>query len=861
MSNDFILSLGAVRTADMSLVGRKAANLGDLITSGFPIPQAFVVTTTAFRRFLGSIGVQDELDSLDTATEIELRDACVRIQEQMLFGTITEEIADEILSAYASLVGIDEQARSVVRSSATAEDLAQASFAGQHRTYYYVASANLLEVIRQCWASLWSVEAAVYRAAHGINHRVVAMAVIVQRMIRSEVSGVAVTADPITLDRQTIVIESNWGLGAAMMDGRVTADRHIVDRLTLQVRDRRIAEKRLMIPADPIASERLVEVPQDMRHREALSAKQIEAVAAMALRCEQKFGSPQDVEWAFGQGELHLLQARPVTTRRQQEIAVPPGKWVLFKPIVENFTDPMTPLQIDLMQRVFSGFLRPIGGRFYVNITPIGWLLPLDLSDEAVANLLYLTSDGVPKRTRFRALKLPVTVIAGVLVWLAAGVLLIRSRGMPDDFMDGYRSLCHATETDSRIGPVGALRRLLTVGRVGDPVGRTVVPVNFGAATRSSFWVGVVSALLKRWAPDLGPSAVAILCAGSQGVLSVEMGRDLAVLADFARQEPEVAKLLVTISPEQVLARLREAPSSRVFLTHLDAFLAKHGHRTAKEFEVQTPRWDENPSPVIVTVRNYLIEGGDRPPVTPKHVPQEREELEGHLRQSLGWRWSVLRIAARRAREFLKLRENSRFYHIMGVGVVRKKILVVEEELLSDGRLKCRGDIFFLLWAEVSALRSGSLGWSDVEQRIHDRRMEHLRLAKLIPPRTLGIATASSPSTSVADQVLRGQCASPGRYEGVARVILDPGGDASLRPGEVLVAPYADPAWSPLFLTAGAAVVEVGSYLSHAGTVAREYGMPFVVDVAGCTRRLRTGMRLLVDGDRGTVCILKGEPI
>lgn len=859
VNENLILSLDAVCTGDIQFVGRKAANLGELVAAGFPIPPAFVVTTVAFQRFFGSLGLQDEIDRVDQAPEKELRDLCGRIEQHILSGTMAKDIADETLEAYLSLVGTDNQARSVVRSSATAEDLARASFAGQHRTYYHVESASLLEMIRHCWASLWSAEAAIYRAARGISHRSVAMAVIVQRMVRSQVSGIAFTADPITLDPGTIIIESSWGLGAAIMDGRVTPDRHVVDRLTRQVRERRVAEKRVMAPADPVSSERLVEVARDMRTVETLSPPQIEAVAALAIRCEQHFGSPQDVEWALADGELHLLQSRPVTTLRRQEIAAPTGKWVLFKPVIENSTDPLTPLQIDLMTGVFAGFLRAIGSRFYVNIAPVRWLLPLDLSDEAVASLLYLTGDGLPSRVRPRLLKLPMTILAGAAAWLAAGVLQARSRGMPGDFMDSYRALCRAVESDSRLGPIEALRRLLTVGRVGGPIGWMVLPVNFGAAIRSSFWIGMVKAMLRRWAPDLGADAVAILCAGSEGVLSVEMGHELAALADLARREHDVAELLARTPPEQVLPRLQAVPAAREFLTHLEAFLAKHGHRTAKEFEVQTPRWEENPSAVIATVKNYLIEAQNGPRVIPKRVEQARETLESHLRQPLGWRWIALRFAAQRAREFLKLRENSRFYYIMGIGVVRKKILIVEEELLLENKLERRGDIFFLLWPEVTALRSGSLRWPDVEERIHDRRMEHLRLAKSPPPRTFGIETTSSASMSASDDVLHGQCASPGRYEGVARVILDPCADTGLRPGEVLVAPYADPAWSPLFLTAGAAVVEVGSYLSHAGTVAREYGMPLLVEVRECTRRLQSGMRVLVDGNHGTVHILKGE--
>jgi len=855
----FILSLGAVRAGDLTLVGRKAANLGELAVGGFPVPPAFVVTTSAFRQVFDSLGLQDEIDHIDETSAEQLLNACTRIQQRIVSTPIANSMADEILEAYALLVGV-EQICSVVRSSATVEDLAHASFAGQHRTYYCNGPAHLLELIRNCWGSLWSVEAAVYRATLGISHRTLSMAVIVQQMIRSDVSGIAFTADPVTGDAEGIVIESSWGMGAAIADGRVTPDRYLVRRPTLEIRERRIAEKRMMVCADLDSADRLAEVPRDMRHVETLASKQIEAVAALALRCEELFRSPQDIEWAFANGELHLLQSRPITTLRRQEIVPPAGKWVLFKPFVENFTGPLTPLQIDLMSRAFSPLIRAVGGRFYISMSLIRLLLPISLSDEAIANLLYLTSDGVPVHAPFQFLKLPFTVLAAAIMWLISSVLLARSRDMPDDFMDGYRVLCREVENDHHIGPAGALHRLLTNGRVGDPVGWMAVSVNCGAAVRSSFWVGVVKALLQRWAPELGSDAVAILCSGAEGVLSLEMGRDLAALADLARDEPEVATLIVSASPEEALQRLREHPATPAFLSRLAEFLSRYGHRTAKEFDVQTLRWEEDPSPVIAMVRNYLIEPSTGLSGIEKYASETREKLQDRLVQSLAWRWPVVRFAARRAREFLKVRENSRSFYIMGFGVVRKKILTVEKELLREGKLKCRGDIFFLLWWEVTALRSGSLKWLEVEERIQDRRMEHVRMAKLTPRRTFGVKTTSSTAAStVSNDVLHGQGASPGTYTGIARVILDPGADANLRPGEILVAPYADAAWAPLFLTAGAAVVEVGSYLSHAGTVAREYGVPFVVDVPDCTRRLRSGMRLLVDGDEGIVRIIEGE--
>lgn len=858
MNDRIVLSLREVRSGDSMLVGGKGANLGELVASGFPVPSGFVVTTTAFRQFFDSLELHEETARAEAASREGLPAACARIRERIVSGEIATEVADEILSAYSRLIANDERMRSAVRSSATAEDLEEASFAGQHGTYYYVDAAHLLEMIRHCWASLWSAEAAAYRATRGI--RSVAMAVVVQQMIRSEVSGVSFTVNPISGDRGEIIIESTWGMGAALVDGRVTPDRYVVTRDGLKMRQRRIAEKRVMIPADLPSSERLVDVPQDMRYLETLAPQQIEEVAALSLRCEEHFGSPQDVEWALAGDQIHLLQSRPVTTLRRQEIAPPPGKWVLFKAVAENFTEPVTPMTIDLVTRGAPPTgIRAIGGRIYMSIKPLQMLLPFDLSDEEVANLLYL--EDLPKRARLQLLKLPLTIAAMTMIWLTFGVLLARTRGMPGDFMDGYRALCRDVLNDRRLGPLAAMERLLSIPRFFDPVGWMALPVNGSAAARAPMWVGIVRMMVRRWAPDAGADAVAVLCSGSEGVLSAQMGRDLGALAEVARNEPVVAELLVRSSPEKVVGRLREEPAARAFLTQLDSFLAKHGHRAVKELDLQTPRWEENPAPVLAMVRNSVVESAIAPRAMHRQVEETRQELESRLRHSLGWRWPLLHGAAKRAREFLKMRENSRFYHIMGFGIVRKKMLAIEEELLGNGKLKCRDDIFFLLWSEVRALRSGAMGWLDVEERIRERRMERVRLAKLTPPRTFGIEVASD-SSALTDSpdVLRGQGASPGRCEGIARVILDPSADANLRPGEVLVAPYTDPAWTPLFLTAGAAVVEVGSYLSHAGTVAREYGMPCVVDVAGCTRRIQSGTRIEVDGDRGTVRILGSDP-
>ena len=856
-----------------ALAGGKAASLGALAAAGFPVPPGFVVSADACREFFEAVGIDRALEGLGDATRDALARRCAELQHRIVAGAVPAPLAAAILAAHARLAaGRSGAITCAVRSSATAEDLPGASFAGQHHTYYYVDGAHLLEMIRHCWASLWTPEAVSYRATHGIAHAAVFMAVVVQEMVPSEVSGVAFTANPVTGDRGDIVVESSWGMGAAIVDGRVTPDRYVLAREALALRERRIADKRFMVPSrlDETRSERMVEVPHAMRRRETLDADQIRAVASWSLRCEERFGRPQDVEWAIAAGTVYLLQSRAITTLQRQPDPGPEvfGQYVLFKPLAENFTEPLTPLTGELfMTTVPPVFGRLILGRVYMALAPVRLLLPFRMSDQDLADALFLSGRPASAPVRLSLVKLPLTMAGALVSYLAFAVGFARTRGMPDDFMEGYRALCRKIEADAAFDAPRALRRLC-MPLLWEPIGRMPVSVNL-SAFRFVPWMHALRVMLRRWAPDVRSDAVALLCSGTEGVLSAQMGREIRALAAEARRTAAVSEVLVRCEPEEALARLRECPEAREFLARLDGFLAVHGHRAVREFEFRSARWEENPAPVVGMVRNHLMseEAAEAPE---ERAARARAELEAEIGRSLrprplerwlGIRGRLVRLARDRARYYFKLRENSRFYHIMAVRSVRKKILAIETDLLKSGRLKCKDDIFFLLWREVVALHEGRIGWRDVDERIRERRMEHLRLSKIIPPRTVGIAPARAlpeDAAAASGDELHGQGASPGHCQGLARVILDPSSDLALRQGEILVAPYTDPAWTPLFLTAGAAVVEVGSYLSHAGTVAREYGMPCVVDVVDCTRRIQTGDRLDVDGDRGLVRILGG---
>jgi len=867
----YIKTFSTIRKHDINQVGGKGANLGDLAGKGFPVPPGFVVSAKVYKTFFESLQLKNEIHCLKNALAEDLEKYCAVIQETINATELPGEFAEAILSAYQKLV--ENRVSDIVcavRSSATAEDLQDASFAGQHATYYYVEGANLLRMVKNCWASLWNKEAISYRITQGIDHTSVHMAVVVQEMIRSEIAGITFTANPITGAKEEIITESSWGMGAAIVDGRVTPDRYILERDGFKLREHRIAEKRFMVSANlkAGAAYRLEEVPHGMRRQETLTPDLLNTIVTWAIKAEEHFGSPQDVEWAITDGRFYMLQSRPITTmgREEAEREVT-GQYILFKPAVENLTEPLTPLTADLLAMFFSPMIRFIHGWGYLNLKYVRPIFPFKLSDEELVNQLYLSSEIRMPVTKLSLLKLPFLLLLSLYAYFTLGVIFARTRNMPDDVMENYRKLCRKVEENPSYAPIETIQRLWFLPKLFDQIGSMPLFVNF-SSIRYMLFIGILKVLVRHWIPDVRHDAETLLCSGLEGVHSAEMGRDIWALAREANHHGRVRELFLKFTPEKVLPKLKVEPEAKEFLEHLNRFLAKNGHRALKELELRSVRWEENPTQILGMIRNYLLVESDLTEHG-KTFAKSRIELEAEIHRKLEkypferplrLRWRSIRFIANQARYLVKLRENSRFYHIIAPYIVRKKLLKIEIELLSQGKLKCKDDIFFLNLNEIARMQTGQFGWLDVEERIHKRRLEHVRFSKMTPQKTIGI---DLPEKQQQDErfsedgtVIPGQSASPGNYEGIAHVILDPSIDTELKPGEILVAPYTDPAWTPLFLTAGAAVVEVGSYLSHAGTVAREYGMPCVVDVAECTKRIQTGDRLNVDGDRGIVMIL-----
>jgi rifampicin phosphotransferase len=858
-----IIRLDEVRKEDLEAAGGKAANLGELIHQGFPVPPGFIIAVDVYAKFvdIASLPGSDEIG--DDAESI-----CAAIRYKIISTSLPGEIEKQIRLHHERLQEArEEEIVYAVRSSATAEDLGGASFAGQHDTYYYVGIKNLSMMVKKCWASLWSDAAFSYRQSQGIEHRDVKMAVIVQEMVRSDTSGVTFTADPVSGSDSVIVTESSWGMGAAIVDGRVSPDQFIISKATGQLTAIKIADKKFMVPAFLGQAEvsRLQEVPAHQRRIQSLTLDQVDTITCWAKKSEDYFGSHQDIEWAFHNDEFYILQSRPITIMGQPNDDVPEGKYVLFKPMAENFTDPLLPLSQDIFAKLFP-MMAIIHGRVYFNLAYARAMVPLKLTDEDMATFAYLgdVEDFTPRLSIPRLLAL----LPGLyFCYLTFAVLYHRTSNMPDGSMESFRRNFQRVVDDSNITAPEAMTRLFLKTSFFEPIGNMVLLANI-TASRYMFLLQLLDRLLKRWLPNLRDDAASLLSSGNEGVLSTEMGREIWHLARTIRNNESLSDIVLQLEPDKALATLRERADAAVFMEQLQLFLNKHGHRALKEFELNSVRWDEDPSPLLAMIRNYLLADAD-PEASEARVEQQRLALLQEVKDGLaglalekqfGLRFRIIAFVRNRARYFIKLRENSRFYHIMGFYAVRKKILQTENTLMENGTLKCKDDIFYLKWHEVRDLLSGSLTWADVEDLIRSRRMNYIRLCKKRPPKTIGIDIARVNSEAVSGNQLSGQGASPGSCQGKARIIMDPGTDAEIRPGEILVAPYTDPAWTPLFLTANAAVIEVGSYLSHAGTIAREYGMPCVVDVPDCTSRITSGDMIHVDGSNGTVTLLN-EPV
>lgn len=882
----YVLNFEAIDRTQTALVGGKAANLGELTRIGeLNVPPGFCVTTDAFAHALETSSNRDalnaQLDQLaaianDDVTTVRALSADIRASIESI------EIPIEIVNAIvAQLETFGANHAYAVRSSATAEDMPTASFAGQQDTYLNVIGADsVLEYVRKCWASLFTERAVVYRTRADIDHRKVRMAVVVQQMIAPQASGILFTADPINGNRRVSSIDASFGLGEALVAGIVNPDLYKVRDGV--VTDRVIAAKTVVITATSGGGTARATVETSEQSSPALTDSQAIELAALGRRIEAHFGNPQDIEWCVADGQFYILQSRPITTLfplpdindSEPHVYVSVGHQQMM-------TDAMKPLGISFWQLTTPRPMAVAGGRLFVDVAPMlavpasraAIMGTLGKSDPLIGDALTtlvnrgfvpITEPGAFHEAASKSPSPTVRSMAGQPAGVTPPPIATDSRivsdliARNDAAADAARSEIENKSgvelIDAILADITAMKRILF-----DPISHQAIM----ASVETSLWLNTH---LQEW---LGEKNLADTFAQSApNNVTSEMGLALLDVADAFRPHPELVQFLEHVA--------RDGVSSDVFLRELESFahghearaalnqwLDRYGVRGTGEIDITRTRWREQPTmlvPLLLSnIRNF--EHG----AAQQRFEQGKRAAEQAERNTLE-RLRALPDGEAKAKQTKEMIERLRVFagyrEFPKYGMVRrnfayKQALMREaDRLVRAGLLHEREDIFYL---DVQELRA-SIAANKFDQQLIDRRKAEFAANQSLTPSRVTtsegeIITGSYHRDDFPDAALVGLAVSSGCVEGRARVILDIR-EANLEPGDILVTAFTDPSWTPLFVAIKGLVTEVGGLMTHGAVIAREYGLPAVVGVENATKRIRDGQRIRVHGTEGYVELL-----
>lgn len=900
-----VLHFSQISRQDLPHVGGKGANLGALTAAGIPVPAGFCLTTAAYDRFVAALPDADiqfaALESLD-GQDVE---AARRAAEAMRGALANLPVPAEVIAALATAhdqLGVHYPL--AVRSSATAEDLPGASFAGQQDTYLNIRGREaLIDAVRRCFISLFTDRAVLYRARSHFGQRAVRLSVVVQRLVDPDVSGILFTADPVSGHRGTLSIDAGFGLGEALVGGLISADLYRVDRRRHVITLAQPGDKAFAIRSLPGGGTQQQPLPVEQRQARALDDAQVLALAAIGERIEAHYGGvPQDVEWCIAGGQIHIVQARPITSLYPLPEPQPPPPpqndrlRVYFSfGHVQMMLEPMPRLSREVWMYFFpagkgdptnrtpaqkSPYMAAAGSRIYGDITPLlrvprlrrVLLSALSVVYADVARGLSLLSERLAEDPAGRVSDLlpavlrvigPVLLrVPGVVLWgqPEAGAAWASQR--IEQILEDMRARILSPRT-----PAGQLRAAMS--ELNGLFAQVRIPLSRMAAGLLAY------RLLLRlgagpWADGVR-EAFDALQRGLPGNVTTAMDLEVGDLADCARPHAELVALLCGEGAGMAWPALRDriaaVSGGPDFLVALTAFLNRYGHRAAGEIDISRTRWGEDPTALL-----RAIAGGLTAPESGSHRRRHAAQVEiGEAAQrtliaaagrglfGAPRRWLVERLC-RVTRAGQGLREHPKFLLVRVLGTLRPILLSAGETLVSRSQLLRREEIFLFGFDEV--LRALEQPGHDLRSEAADRAAELQRDRGRRPPFVLSsegeTPTLTPLHSDLPPGALAGTAASSGVVEGVARVVRDPEREV-LHAGEILVATFTDPGWTPLFVHAAGVVTEVGGLMTHGAVVAREYGIPAVVSVAGALDKIRSGQRIRVDGTRGFVQILETE--
>ncbi|MCO4745320.1 MAG: hypothetical protein KC912_11075 [Proteobacteria bacterium] len=852
------LPLSAIELTDRHRVGGKALQLARLARRGLPVPEGFAIPVESFRHALEAGGLLELAKTAETSPS----EASFEAMARAILGLKLPLAWRRDLIRSASKLG----SRLAVRSSGLDEDGAQRSFAGQHVTKLGVTPSEVPEAVRACWASLYSATALAYRRGEERGPSPGAMGVVVQELVDARVSGVMFTINPLNGSWREMIVESTWGLCEGVVSGRIAPHWTLVRRPRKAPRpvQRVLSRVRLAVMQEDlpdidrqwVVRGNRVEVeivPRERRGIPTLSQRDLLRVCRLGLRIEAMLGSPQDIEWSYdASGRLYLLQARPITTTAEAR----PRKDVLWtrRFIGERWPEPVTPLGWAIMAPVFEHFiayprtqarllgggtaLRLVDGRPYLNATVfrhLAFKLPGAPAPGFMTELVPPEEEAAWQR-RF-ALLPDLSVYASLLSETFTEQRWRRFAWNPltnHKVWDTFEAQLLADLPRLSRTPVSrrdALHRLddqLKV--VTEYVGIHIVSLLF-----ANLFFQLLDGALSAWMPERAANLLPRLAVCPPGNRTLETNAALHALALEAKPDD--------------LDRLEQGESQGPFGLALDRFLTRYGHRASASWEVFTPRWRDCPELLVPLLRTQQV--GMAPSARSQSQEQDHYDALAELDALPPLRRRTARLLVHYTRTYLLLRENQRFVFDHLLLALQDTAHWIGGQLADEGALTSAEDVAMLTLPELRALATEGLDAEQAMGWVERRRAQRAAHADLLPPVFLrGDDGIAAPPTG---NRLQGLGISPGRVTGTVRILRRLSEAAELKEGEILVAAAVDPAWTPLFLRAGGVLLEMGSRLSHGAVVAREYGLPAVVNLDGITHLLRDGQHVTVDGTRGAV--------
>ena len=865
--NQLVLDLKQVDRTQVLLAGGKGANLGELSKlKGISVPDGFVVTTSAYRLALDTNGsfteLLDQLAKLSPADRepvMQLSRAIRACIQSMAIPADIEQAICQFLSRFHY-----DQAYAV-RSSATAEDLPHASFAGQHDSYLNVIGReSVLQYVRECWASLYTDRAVFYRMQQGIDHNQVFMSVTVQQMVAAQASGIMFTADPLTSSRKRISIDAGVGLGEALVSGQVTADHYVVQEGDIVSKQYGLQHEAVYVSPGGGTMSRPLD--STLQQHPALSDAQILNLAELGRQIEADMGGPQDIEWCLMDDKFYIVQSRPITTLFPIPESPDEGNRVYVSVGHQQMmTDPIKPLGLSFFLMTTPAPMRVAGGRLFVDVT--GHLASPASRDQMIGALG--TSDPLIKDALM-------TVIAreGYIRMaqdneqgpqMAGAKRDTAERAAPDasivpELIHSWEaSLAELQQTirtksgtalfDFILEDMKELKRLLF-----NATSSAVIMAGMGA----SAWI---NEHIQEWLGE--QHAADKLSQSLANNVTSEMGLALMDVADVIRPYSEVIDYLHQATADGFMEELTALEGGVQTKQAIEDYLAKYGMRCPGEIDLTRTRWSENPFALVPVILGHIK--NEEPGASKRRFEQglqeaqvkEKELLERLLEQPDGEQKAhETKQRIDQIRQFSGYREYPKYGMINRYFVYKQALLQEAERLEKAGIIPSKETIYYLTFDELrETVRTQQLNL----QLIHERVADYARYESLTPPRVITsdgeILSGQYRRENLPEGALAGLPVSTGIIEGRARVMMGMQ-DAQPEEGDILVTTCTDPGWTPLFVSIKGLVTEVGGLMTHGAVIAREYGLPAVVGVVGATTRIQDGQRIRVNGAEGWVEIL-----